>query len=479
MESWIEYAGDEVVVNIKNMFTLLWKKIWVLVMAAVLGAAVLFSISNFLLTPMYEASVKMYVNNRSDKAENAETITSADITAAQNLVDTYKVVLTSKPTIQAVIKKTKVEYSYDDLVKMISAEAINNTEIFSVTVSSPSAQESALIANAIAEIAPDKIMDVISGSSVKIIESAEIPEEYSSPNIKKNTAIGCIAGFLLACFGVLLLSVLRNGMTAEEKIQKDFESTSVLAAIPEMGTRRKRKGKTERAKVCEDLDFATSEAYKLLRTNILFSFADGKASHVIGVTSSLGGEGKSTTSVNLAYTLAQAEKRVCLIDCDLRLPTVGKVLNLKSRPGLVNFLTGQEDALTCQKVKRNDVEFFVVTCGDIPPNPSEILSSSKLKATIQSLRGKFDYVILDLPPLQVVADALTVKDMVDGMIVVVNEMFYKRNMLNESLNMLSKVNAKLLGLVLTHSLTQKKAYGKYGQKYGYATENKIESKDQP
>lgn len=214
------------------------------------------------------------------------------------------------------------------------------------------------------------------------------------------------------------------------------------------------------------LSFAAAEAYKLLRTNLEFSLPMESGCRVIGVTSSLKGEGKSTTSVNIAYTMAQSGGKVLLIEADMRLPTLAKRLRVKTRPGISNLLVGQcsgNDVL-----QRTDLisNLWVATAGDIPPNPSELLGSANMKTTIDAMKDFFDVIIVDLPPVSAVTDAALVSKLVDGMILVVRQNYCDRGVLDESVRQLRFVGAKILGFVMTGADTQKKGYKHYGKSYG-------------
>ncbi len=214
------------------------------------------------------------------------------------------------------------------------------------------------------------------------------------------------------------------------------------------------------------LSFAAAEAYKLLRTNLEFSLPMESGCRVIGVTSSLKGEGKSTTSVNIAYTMAQSGGKVLLIEADMRLPTLAKRLRVKTKPGISNLLVGQcsgNDVLQKTDLISN---LWVATAGDIPPNPSELLGSANMKATIDAMKDFFDVIIVDLPPVSAVTDAALVSKLVDGMILVVRQNYCDRGVLDESVRQLRFVGAKILGFVMTGADTQKKGYKHYGKSYG-------------
>ena len=214
-----------------------------------------------------------------------------------------------------------------------------------------------------------------------------------------------------------------------------------------------------------NLNFAASEAYKRLRTNLNFSMADKDGCKVIGVTSALKGEGKSTTSINLAYTFAQTGKRVLLIEGDLRLPNIAKRLGLHARPGISNLLVGQCSGNDVLQRSTFLEKVHVITAGDIPPNPAELLSSNQMKQSVDALSQIFDVIILDLPPLTVVSDAAVASDLVDGMIVVVRQNFCVKKAITDAITQLKFSNTKILGFVVTGSEIQKKNYKRYKKDY--------------
>ncbi len=210
-----------------------------------------------------------------------------------------------------------------------------------------------------------------------------------------------------------------------------------------------------------NLSFGAAEAYKLLRTNLNFSLTH-TGCKVIGITSSLRGEGKSTTSINIAYTMAQTGSKVLLLEADLRLPTISKRLGVRPTPGISNLLTGQctgNEALQKTKLVEG---LWVITAGDIPPNPAELLGSDQMRVTIETLSNVFDVIIVDLPPVTAVSDALIVSKYVNGTVIVVRQNYCDRGALNETIRQMQLVDAKILGLVMTDADTQSKNYKRYG-----------------
>lgn len=232
---------------------------------------------------------------------------------------------------------------------------------------------------------------------------------------------------------------------------------------------KEKKNAQVQAALGRDMSFGAAEAYKRLRTNLDFSMPDlGDSCKVIGITSSQKGEGKSTTAVNLAYTIAQTGKNVLLIECDLRLPTYSKRLRLAPAPGFTNLLVGTADGSQVLQKFNGMSTLRIITAGDIPPNPAELLSSKRMRLAIEAMKQAADVIILDLPPVCEVSDALIVSYLMDGIIVAVRENYCDKRSLEETMRQLRFAEVKVLGFVLTDSRIQHK---KYKKGYGYEKKN--------
>lgn len=224
------------------------------------------------------------------------------------------------------------------------------------------------------------------------------------------------------------------------------------------------------------LNFEGREAYNLLRTNLMFvTKRNDRNARVIGVTSSIHGEGKSLTTINLAYSLAESGRKVVLVECDLRLPTLRKKIGLPKTTGLSNLLAGinSENATLHKDVLIKNLD--VVQAGDIPPNPSELLGSKQFSMLIDNLAESYDVILLDLPPVGEVSDALVASKVTDGVIVVVRQDYTISSDLDYAIRQIQLVNAKIIGFVYNGSASKSKKY-KYGYgkkyKYGYAASSK-------
>ena len=217
----------------------------------------------------------------------------------------------------------------------------------------------------------------------------------------------------------------------------------------------------------QKLSFAATEAYKLLRTNLMFTLPDEQKCRIVGITSSARGEGKSTTAINLSYTLAETGKKVLLLDIDLRLPSIAKKLEIKSAPGLTNVLAGTADISSSICKAEQFKNWDILPSGDVPPNPTELLGSSQMRTLIEKVSPNYDFIIVDLPPVNIVSDALVVSPLLDGMIIVVRENFAEHRELKNCKRLLDMANVNVLGFVINVAAEDKSSYGKYKRQRYY------------
>ena len=479
-------AGVEI--NLQKLFSALLNKMWLIVLVAVVMAVVTFLGTYFFVTPQYQSSAMFYVNNSSFSMGDASfSITSSDITASKSLVKSYIVILRTRQTMDDIIDYTGVDRTYSELLNMVSAEAVDSTEIFKVVVESPDPQEAKEIADAFSYILPKRISSIIEGTSAKVVDTPKVPANPSSPSYTTNAIIGFLVGLALTVSVIALMEIFDVTIRSEDDIAQNSEHP-ILTSVPDMSTQTKggyyygygnKRGEKaglngkQPVLVGKGISFAATESYNLLRTKLQFSFAGDNRCRVIAVSSAMSGEGKSLSAVNLAYSMSQLNKKVLLIDCDMRRPSLSVKLPVKKSPGLSNYLSGLCALDTifqpCGMVGEEDA-FQVVSAGRNPPNPIELLSSEKMSKMLKTLRESFDYIILDMPPVGEVSDALAVAKDTDGVLLVVRQNYCNRVVLNETIRQFEFMEAKILGVVCNCSTKSgggysKKYYKKYGSKY--------------
>lgn len=211
------------------------RRFWMVALCMILCGVLLFSYAAFYLSPQYEASVMVYVNNSSfSVGATTFSISASEISAARGLVDTYLVILTTRTTLNEVIRVGELDYTYEELVKKISAESVNETEVFSITVTSGDPYEAEHIANTIARVLPDKIAAIVEGSAARIVDYAVVPSKKVSPSIRNYTLIGLLIGLLFSCGVISVIEMMDDRIRTENYLLENFGNIPLLSVIPDM-----------------------------------------------------------------------------------------------------------------------------------------------------------------------------------------------------------------------------------------------------
>lgn len=222
----------------------------------------------------------------------------------------------------------------------------------------------------------------------------------------------------------------------------------------------------EKMLLSSNSSFFVQEAYKTLRTNVMFSLP-GTGSKCIGVTSANRSEGKSTISINLSISLSQMNKKVLLVDCDLRMPTIGAKLDISGEVGLSNYLAGTEQNNFLRIFHMGDPNIDVLTAGSIPPDSTTLLGSPAMKNLVERLKEKYDYIVLDFPPVYIVSDAVLLSDCVDGYLIVVRGNSTEYSKLNETIRQMDFASAKIIGFAYNAKPQEGLMKGKDSKYYKY------------
>ncbi len=221
-------------IDLIQILRTLWRRAWLILLAALIAGAAGFAYSTFLIKPTYSSSIKLYVNNSSISLGNTTfSISSSQLVAAQGLVKTYSEILNSRSTLERIIEKADVDYSYKSLAGKIECTPANDTEIMKVTVTTTNPYESAKIANTIAEILPIRISEIIDGASMEVVDSA-IPElEKVAPSITKYTAVGLILGILVSVGALVIVALRDDTFHDEDYILNNYEYP-ILGKVPDL-----------------------------------------------------------------------------------------------------------------------------------------------------------------------------------------------------------------------------------------------------
>ncbi|MBE0582309.1 MAG: polysaccharide biosynthesis tyrosine autokinase [Desulfofustis sp.] len=306
-------------------------------------------------------------------------------------------------------------------------------------------------------IKKEGVTDQSQSVNIWVVREADLPIAPSSPNKRRSLLIGLALGLFGGIGLAFLVEYLDNTIKSETELERRY-GIPVLGSVVHLG---KAEEKIESYIIQQPLS-PLAESYRLVRSSLLLSSAE-KPPGVILVTSMMQGEGKTVTSVNLARILAQGGKRVLIVDCDLRRPRMHTIFALRNESGLSSFLSGNSDKAIIGTVPGEDIA--LLTSGPKPPNPAELLASKKMEELLDSLRQRFDFVLLDSPPVQTVTDSLALSRVADGTIVVVRFGKTTYDMLNGGIKKLTDVRGHILGFVL-NGLKTRDARGYY---YGYSS----------
>lgn len=422
-----------------------WKTVIATIVIAVL-CAIAYA---FLATPQYEAKTRLFVTTTADG--NA-TQTNDGGLFAQRRVLSYTQLLTGGLLAQRTIDKLNLDMTANDLIKEVTAEAPTDTVLIDVTVTDSSPTRARDIANTMS----DEFVSMAAGletpagglrpnAQVIVQDRAATPDGPVSPKKKQAFTIALALGVLLGIVIAIVRDHLDRKLRRPESVEK-ATGVGVLTEIPLAA---------QRPLISFDTDHsATAEAFRELRLNLRFlEVADGP--RVLVVASPMPGEGRTTTAVNLALALAEADYNVVVVDGDLRRPRVASYLGVDDQVGLSTVLSGGtplSEALRTTSFPR----LTALTAGAVPASPTELLESQAAKDVLDELGRNFDYVIIDTPPT-LVTDAAILAAGSQGVLVIARYGHTKRQKLADAAELLKRAGAPLLGAVITMTPAKKRA----------------------
>ncbi|WP_166821339.1 polysaccharide biosynthesis tyrosine autokinase [Brevibacterium limosum] len=407
----------------------------VLVLAAVGGVTAL-------QPPTYEASANVFV--RTDPGSSvADRSAAADY--ARQQISTYADLVTSPIVLDPAIDSLGLTTDAGELAKRVSATVPEDTLLISITAQAGDARSSAELANAVAASLRSQVAELETASGpatvqLTVVTPATAPSSPASPNLVQNFVLGLLAALLAG----LLAAVLRDLLDNRVRKTSDVEALTDAAVI---GTVARMTAGDDHTLVSQyGTEDDQSESYRELRSNLRF-LELGETSRSLLVTSSVKGEGKSVTSINLAAALARAGCNVLLVDADLRDPSLHSYLGLEGGAGLSTVLIGDSDLdNVVQPVELPNLT--VLASGRVPPNPAELLDSDQMTAFLDEAAARYDVVILDSAPLLAATDAAALARRVSGTIFVAGSGTVRRTQMSQALRKLQLVDRRLLGVVL-------------------------------
>lgn len=415
-------------------------------------------------TPTYESSSTIFVSTQGGTT-TAELQQGSNFTQAR--INTYVGLVTTPAVLDPVISTLGLKTTSAALQNNVKATAALNSTLISVTVTDTDPSRASATANEVASSLSTVVSELeppVDGgtSPVKLstVSAAQPAIQPASPNVPFNLFLGALVGLAAGLGAAGLRSLLDNRVRTPRDAEHLTGSPSIGAIAFDS------KAKERPLIVHADPLSPRAESFRALRTNLQFLDMGGRASFVI--TSSIPSEGKSTTTINLAIALADAGKRVALIDTDLRKPKVAEYLGIEGGAGLTDVLIGRAQVNEVMLPWGNR-SLYVLPAGKIPPNPSELLGSSHMSLLLEMLEREFDVVLCDAPPLLPVTDAAILARATSGALMVVAAGKTTKHQLTGATEALNTVGAKLAGFVMSMVPTRgpDSYYTGYGYGYGY------------
>lgn len=397
--------------------------------------------------PLFSAATQLYVAVQAPESATAGDIGQGN-NAAQQKIRSYMQVVTSSEVLQPVIDELHLGSTPDALASRVSVTSPPNSVILVVTVRDTNAARAATTANALGasfrkvvgklEAPADGASGLVRISTIEPAVESNVPV---SPKPIPNVAVGLALGLLLG----LAFAVLRNVLDTKIRGEVDVVAVTGKAVLGGIGFDPESPEKPLIVQI--DPRNPRAESFRALRTNLQFIDAGTRARRFL-LTSAMPGEGKTTTVSNLAIAVAESGARVLVIDADLRRPRLAEVMGLEGAVGLTDILIGHaefEDVTQPWGSRR----LHVLPAGQIPPNPSELLGSQGMQTLMELVESRYDYVIIDTPPILPVTDAAVLSKLTDGVIVVSAVGRSTRPQLERATATLAGLDSRVLGIVLT------------------------------
>lgn len=521
MEEFKNEVNDtEITIDLKKYLALFWQYAWLIILVGVVAALAAFVISRS-LTPVYEAKTTVLVN----EAQGTQSYDYQTLLASERLTKTYAQMMTKNPIIDGTIRELGLAMEPQNLRRMITVNPVPNTQLIDIVVESTNPEDAVYIADTLVSVFRSEIENVQIDryaqskkslevkladvgveiekytvladsatsesdreeygiraeqykdtydsllklydnvwlseaqmiSSVAVVEPAVAQDNPVRPRVMMNTLLAGVVGVLLAAGLVLVREAMDDTIHTPDEVKSNL-NLPVLGGIANFSSKTGSKIIT-----MEEPRSPISEGFRSLRENVRFASIDDNLQTLL-VTSPEPGEGKSTVASNLAVVFAQSGFSTILLDADLRKPMQHTIFDIKNRYGLSDLLFNQDVPFDKTMFKTQLENLYVVPSGTIPPNPSELIASKRMKNLLAELKGQADLIILDSPPIQAVTDSVSIAPEMTGVLLVVQPGKTHVTAARLSVEQLKRAKAKVLGAVL-NPLDMKRS--QYAYRYAY------------
>lgn len=463
------------VINFKEIFSLIFRRLWLIILFALCGGIIAFCVSKYIITPRYEAHLNLYVqsstalsNKGNDKSDNKN-----DVNNLKQLTNTYIEVLNDdlvmhdigselvkrfgEPIMKNVFVLDKDNnIDADELRSSIFIESVPDTLVLKLKVITKDPEVSVAICNYFAVYSDQYLQKAIGSDCIaKYMTWAKYNDDPVSPNKVKNTALGIVAGILLSLLIIFLIDFFDDSVRNVNTLSNRYD-TAVIGEVGHFKSKFKSGDRKSRfvSLFNKYVPFTVVENYKAIRTSIIYSLSSYE-NKVISVSSAEPFEGKSITAANIAITLAQGGNKVLLIDADLRYPVQHEIFRISEKKGLSNALTDISDLDKC--IKKTFMEKLdIISAGDAVANPSELVASENMDKIIEKLEEKYTYIIIDTPAVNFFTDAVEIAKKVSGMIMVVRYNETSSSDIDSAMSRIEFFEANMLGFIINDVKSNKK-----------------------
>ncbi|MDP4152798.1 MAG: polysaccharide biosynthesis tyrosine autokinase [Bacillota bacterium] len=437
-------------------WALRWKWIVLVSLITAVGGSFIYTKSTY--TTSYTATASMVVNIEQDPTLTMQP-TAADIYLAQNLSDTYALILKSNRVISYVKDKLNLDMPLSELRSYIKLTTTKNTQILYVNVTCSDPQLAVKIANKVMEVAPKAMMETVEIGTINVLDYATLPTAPEPPKISINIIFGALIGIGAGIVITLLLGILSARFRSSEEVE-DALIIPTLGEIPHIGKKEKSNGSLLSS---ESVPINYSEAFRMIGTVVQF-VAGNAGLKTLAVTSSTENEGKTLLSVNIALALVQAGKKVLLIDSDIVNPSVNKLLKIPEEQ-VSYFSQALKESLSSCIVNLSSGLSVIPFIKDRERDHA-LFSSPLFYKAIDGLKTIYDYIIFDTAPVSAVTDAIALAGRTDGVILIVRQEHASQSTVSAAVAQLRLVKANIIGCVLNDIRYRKPGSG-YSDKYRY------------
>ena len=440
--------------DLKSIYTILCRKKF-LVFGIVLISIVLGMIYSYCaVVPKYESSTTIILGNYSLDGIYLSNMVQTEISKSSNLVSTYSELIKSKSALKEVKENLKIDIDEDILKEMVKVEIVPETEVIEITVTSESSSEACKITNEVTKVFSEKIKEINNAQTVYIVDRAEESNIPYNVNHLRDICVFALIGFVISIIILIMIIVTDTTIKSVDDIENEIGLKN-LSVVPVKRQEIIGNNKKSDLIIYEEGKKVLTDTFNNLRTNIQFSNINNKENKILLVTSCFSSEGKSYISANLAIAFANAGKKVILIDADMVRGKQAKLFNIPNELGFSNYLSnldknGMEINERVNKyIKETEVKNLnVITSGNVPPNPAELLTSNRLQELMKELSVFYDLIIIDGAPVLPTAESLILTRIANSTLLVTLFNKTKKDEVLKAKKDIQNIGGRIIGTVI-------------------------------